>query len=89
MPTEHQLLIKVLAYGKYCRMQFKYPPWTSQGNSISIMEFCNHPEKGWSSEPKTICITMYPRFGHIYSEMRKENKLAFRNYIIYLQTKKE
>ena len=46
MPTEHQLLIKVLAYGKYCRMQFKYPPWTSQGNSISIMEFCNHPEKG-------------------------------------------
>ena len=31
---------------------------------------------------------MYPHFGHIYSEMGKENKLAFRNYIIYLQTKK-
>ena len=27
---------------------------------------------------------MYPHFGHIYSEMGKENKLAFRNYIIYL-----
>ena len=27
---------------------------------------------------------MYPHFGHIHSEMGKENKLAFRNYIIYL-----
>ena len=27
---------------------------------------------------------MYPHIGHIYSEMGKENKLAFRNYIIYL-----
>ena len=27
---------------------------------------------------------MYPHFGHIHSEIRKENKLAFRNYIIYL-----
>ena len=26
---------------------------------------------------------MYPHFGHIHSEMGKENKLAFRNYIIY------
>ena len=31
---------------------------------------------------------MYLHFGHIYSEMGKENKLTFRNYIIYLQTKK-
>ena len=31
---------------------------------------------------------MYPHFGRIYSEMGKENKLVFRNYIIYLQTKK-
>ena len=31
---------------------------------------------------------MYPHFGHIYSKIGKENKLAFRNYIIYLQTKK-
>ena len=30
---------------------------------------------------------MYPHFGHIYSEMGKENKLAFRNYIIYLHKK--
>ena len=27
---------------------------------------------------------MYPHFGGLYSEMEKENKLAFRNYIIYL-----
>ena len=27
---------------------------------------------------------MYPQFGCIHSEMGKENKLAFRNYIIYL-----
>ena len=27
---------------------------------------------------------MYLHFGCIYSEMGKENKLAFRNYIIYL-----
>ena len=27
---------------------------------------------------------MYPHFGRIDSEMGKENKLAFRNYIIYL-----
>ena len=27
---------------------------------------------------------MYPHFGHIHSEMGKENKLTFRNYIIYL-----
>ena len=36
---------------------------------------------------KTICFAMYPHFGHIYSEMGKENKLAFRNYIIYLPYK--
>ena len=30
---------------------------------------------------------MYPYFGHIYSEMGKENKLACRNFIIYLQRK--
>ena len=30
---------------------------------------------------------MYPHFGCIYSEMGKENKLAFGNYIIYLPKK--
>ena len=30
---------------------------------------------------------MYLHFGHIYSEMGKENKLTCRNLIIYLQTK--
>ena len=28
---------------------------------------------------------MYQHFGHIYSEMGKENKLTCRNFIIYLQ----
>ena len=27
---------------------------------------------------------MYLHFGHIHSEMGKEKKLVFRNYIIYL-----
>ena len=27
---------------------------------------------------------MYLHFGHIHSEMGKENKITFRNYIIYL-----
>ena len=30
---------------------------------------------------------MYPHCGCIYSEMGKENKLAFKNYIIYLPKK--
>ena len=30
---------------------------------------------------------MYLHFGHNYSEMEKENKLVFRNYIIYLPKK--
>ena len=38
MPTEHQHLVTVLAYRKDCRRQFKYPPWTSQGNNICFME---------------------------------------------------
>ena len=79
---------KVLVYRRYCRRQFKSSPWTRQGNNIWITEFCNHP--GWSNELKTICIiTMYLHFGHIYSEMGKENKLTCRNFIfiIYLQTK--
>ena len=53
--------------------------------TISVLRnFCNHPEKGGQNEPKTICFSMYLHFGRIYSEMGKENKLAFRNYIIYL-----
>ena len=38
MPTEHQHLVTVLAYRKYCGMWFKYNPWTSQGNNICITE---------------------------------------------------
>ena len=38
MPTEHQLLVTVLAYRKYSRRWFKYCPWTSHGNNICIME---------------------------------------------------
>ena len=39
MPTEHQHLVMVLAYRKYCGRQFKYHPWTCQGNNICITEF--------------------------------------------------
>ena len=35
-----------------------------------------------------ICIIMYLHFGHIYSEMEKENKLTCRNCIIYLPKKR-
>ena len=38
MPTEHQHLVTVLAYRKYCRRRFKYSPCTSQGNNICITE---------------------------------------------------
>ena len=38
LPTEHQLLVMLLAYRKYCKRQFKYPPWTSQGNNICLTE---------------------------------------------------
>ena len=38
MPTEHQHLVMVPAYRKYCRRQFRYDPWTSQGNNIYNME---------------------------------------------------
>ena len=38
MLTEHQLLVTVLAYRKYHRRWFKYPPCTSQWNNICITE---------------------------------------------------
>ena len=38
---------------------------------------------------KQSASTMYLHFSRIYSEMAKENKLAFRNYIIYLHLYKE
>ena len=76
LPTEYQLLVMVLAYKKYRRRQFKYPPCTSQRNNICITQLLKPSWKGWSNEPKTICFTMYPHFGHIYSEMGKENKLS-------------
>ena len=38
MPTEHQHLVTVPAYRKYCRRRFKYDPWTNQGNNICNTE---------------------------------------------------
>ena len=82
MPTEHQHLVTVLAYRKYCRRRFKYSPCTSQGNNISVLcNFCNHPEKVGKMSQKQSASACTHR---IHSEMGKENKLAFRNYIIYL-----
>ena len=84
MPTEHQLLVTVLAYRKYRRSGSSISLGLAKETISLLWKFCNHPQKGWSNEPKTICFTMYLHFGHTYSEMGKENKLAFRNYIIYL-----
>ena len=54
MPTEHQLLVTVLAYRKYRRRWFKYRPWTSQlllCNYV-LWNFCSHPEKGGQMNQK-------------------------------------
>ena len=78
MPTEHQLLVTVLAYRKDCRRQFRYDldfslAWTSHGKNICFTEiFCNHPEKGGKMSPKkstSACTRI-----HIHSEIGKENK---------------
>ena len=58
-----------------------------------IQNFFNHPFQGGKMSQSQfhsyweICMTMYLHFGHIYSEMGKENKLACRNCIIYLPKK--
>ena len=56
--------------------------------TISVLRnFCNHPEKGGQMSQKQSASVCTPHLGRIYSEMGKENKLTFRNYIIYLQKK--
>ena len=47
MPTEHQHLVTVLAYRKYCRRHFKYDPWTNQGNNICNTELLQPSWKWW------------------------------------------
>ena len=91
MPTEHQHLVTVLAYRKYCRMRFKYLPCKAKETISVLRNFCNHPEKGGKMSQKQSDSACTHR---IHSEMGKENKLAFRNSIIYLYlfiftTKKE
>ena len=56
-------------------------PWTSHGKNICFTVFCNHPEKGgkMSQKQSTSACTRI----RIHSEMGKENKLPFRNHIIY------
>ena len=50
--------------------------------TISVLRnFCNHPEKGGKMSQKQSASACTRR---IHSELGIENKLAFRNYIIYL-----
>ena len=46
IPTEHQHLVTVLAYRKYCRRLFKYPLGLAKETISVLRNFCNHPEKG-------------------------------------------
>ena len=85
MPTEHQLLVTVLAYRKDCGRWFRYEvscPGLAM-ERISVLRkylfygtFCNHPEKGgkMSQKQSTSACTHI----RIHSEIGKENKLAFR-----------
>ena len=52
MPTEHQLLAKVLAYRKYHRRWFKYPLGLTKETISVLWNFCNHPEKGGQMNQK-------------------------------------
>ena len=52
MPTEHQHLVMVLAYRKYCRRQFKYPLGLAKETISVLQNFCNHPEKGGKMSQK-------------------------------------
>ena len=82
MPTEHQHLVMVLAYRKDCRRRFKYQvscPGLAKERISVLRNFCNHPEKGGKMSQSTSACTCIC----IHSEMGKENKLAFRNHIIY------
>ena len=45
MPTEHQHLVTVLAYRKYCGRRFKYPLGLAKETISILRNFCNHPEK--------------------------------------------
>ena len=81
MPTEHQHLVMVLAYRKYCRRQFKYSLVLAKETISVLQNFCNHPEKaGKMSQKQSASACTHS----IHSEMGKENKLAFRNYTIYI-----
>ena len=84
MPTEHQHLVMVLAYRKDCRRRFKYQvscPGLAWKEYLFYGTFCNHPEKGGKMSQK-LSTSACTRI-RIHSEMGKENKLAFRNHIIY------
>ena len=55
MPTEHQLLVTVLAYRKDCRRQFRYEvscPGLAKETISVLRNFCNHPEKGGKMSQK-------------------------------------
>ena len=47
MPTEHQHLVMVLAYRKYCRRRSSIPLGLAKETISVLRNFCHHPWKGW------------------------------------------
>ena len=90
MPTEHQHLVTVLAYRKYCRRWFKYSPLLAKETISVLQNFCNHPEKGGKMSQKQSASACTHR---IHSEMEKKTSshleiISFIYIYLYLQQKK-
>ena len=87
LPTEHQLLVMILAYRKYCRRQFKYQPLTSQGNNICIMEKGGQMSQKQSASACTCILVIF----FLKWEKKTSSHLEIISFIyiyIYLQLKK-
>ena len=85
IPTEHQHLVTVLAYRKYCRRLFKYPLGLAKETISVLRNFVTILKKVVKS-PKNNLLQYVPTFWSYSFWNGKENKLAFRNYINYIFT---
>ena len=52
MPTEHQHLVTVLAYRKYCIRGSSIPLGLAKETISVLLNFCNYPEKGGKMSQK-------------------------------------
>ena len=82
MPTEHQLLVKVVSYRKYGRRWFNYIPKLAEHKISEIYDFSDTqflvpPSRGGKKSFPQLLTNMQK------AALFKENKLAFRNVIIY------